>query len=247
MVHDREQWLAHTFVEITDTLVDDFDIVDFLSTVIERTVELVQGAEGAVVLADLAGNLRVMAATTERSRVVEVFELQTDEGPCLDCYRTGEQILNVSLEEADQRWPTFASMARTAGFASAHALPLRLRNQVVGAVNLFHAHDHTLDAQDATLAQALADVATISILQEREVTDLSRLAQQLQTALETRVLIEQAKGLLAERLGVGTEEAFRTLRTHARNSNRKLRDVAAALISRDLPADALSPVTGDDH
>lgn len=238
-MQDREQWLAHTFVEITDTLVDDFDIVDFLSTVIQRTVELVQGTEGAVVLADLAGRLQVMAATTERSRILEVFELQTEEGPCLDCYRTGEQILNISLAEADQHWPTFTSMARTAGFASAHALPLRLRDQVIGAVNLFHARDHTLDTQDATLAQALADVATISILQDRELTDLSRLTQQLQTALETRVLIEQAKGLLAERLDQSMEEAFRTLRTHARNNNRKLREVATALVNRELSTDQL--------
>jgi transcriptional regulator with GAF, ATPase, and Fis domain len=237
---NREEWLAATLVELADTLVDEFDMVDFLTLLARRCVELFGVVEAGLMLADPAGNLRYMASSSERAKILELFELQNEEGPCLDCFRSGEQVVNQRLTDASGRWPRFSVQAKAAGFVSAHALPLRVRGQVIGAINLFHAEDHQLDAADVRLGQAMADIATIGILQARTLSHATLLADQLQGALKSRIALEQAKGRLAERAGVDLDEAFSQLRAYSRRHNLGLTSVAAAFLSGDLGADDLT-------
>jgi GAF domain-containing protein len=238
-MQDREEWLADTLVSLADTLIDDFDVIEFLSTLAERLVELLDAAEVGLVLADPQGRLRVMAATSERMRMLDLFEVQSNEGPCLECYRSGAPVLNVELESALTRWPVFTPMARRAGFHAVHALAMRLRDQVIGAVNIFHTAQVAMSERDAHLAQALADVATIGLLQERAVSHATDLSEQLQRALDSRVVIEQAKGVVAERATVDMDTAFGWLRGYARGNNRRLADVAVAVVERSLAVEVL--------
>ena len=166
---NRERRLAETFVELADTLVDDFDVIDFLQVLAARCVELLDVPAAGIMLAGQAGALMTVAASDERARLLELFEIQTDEGPCRDCYQLGAAVANVDLDGARQRWPQFAPQAITAGFRSANALPLRLRSQVIGSLNLFHADTGGLDSEELRTAQALADAATIGILQQRTI------------------------------------------------------------------------------
>lgn len=238
---NREEWLAATLVELADTLVDEFDMVDFLSLLAQRCVELFGAVEAGLMLADPAGNLRYMASSSERAKVLELFELQNEEGPCLDCFRTGEQVVNQRLIDPPGRWPRFSAKAAAAGFVSAHALPMRVRGKVIGAINLFHAEDYQLDATDVLLGQAMADIATIGILQARTINQATVLADQLQGALKSRIALEQAKGRLAERAGIDLDEAFSRLRGYSRRQNRGLTSVATEFLSGDLGADDLTP------
>jgi GAF domain-containing protein len=238
-MRDREEWLADTLVGLADTLIDDFDVIEFLSTLAERLVELLDAAEVGLVLADPQGRLRVMAASTERMRMLDLFEVQSNEGPCLECYRSGEPVLNIELDSALARWPVFTPMARSAGFHAVHALAMRLRDQVIGAVNIFHTAQVAMSERDAHLAQALADVATIGLLQERAVRHATDLSEQLQRALNSRVVIEQAKGVVAERATVDMDTAFSWLRGYARGNNRRLAEVAVAVVERSLAVDML--------
>lgn len=238
-MQDREEWLADTLVGLADTLIDDFDVIEFLSTLAERLVELLGATEVGLVLADPQGRLRVMAASTERMRMLDLFEVQSNEGPCLECYRSGEPVLNVELDSALARWPVFTPMARSAGFHAVHALAMRLRDQVIGAVNIFHTAQVAMSERDAHLAQALADVATIGLLQERAVRHATDLSEQLQRALNSRVVIEQAKGVVAERATVDMDTAFSWLRGYARENNRRLAEVAGAVVERSLAVDVL--------
>ena len=238
----REAWLASTLVELADTLVDEFDMVDFLTLLACRCVELFGAVEAGLMLADPAGNLRYMASSSERAKILELFELQNEEGPCLDCFRTGEQVVNQRLNDPSGRWPRFSVKAEAAGFVSAHALPLRVRGTVIGAINLFHAEDRKLDANDVLLGQAMADIATIGILHSRTLSQATVLAEQLQEALKSRIALEQAKGRLAERSGIDLDEAFSLLRGYSRRHNRGLTSVAAAFLAGELPADDLTAV-----
>ncbi len=223
-------------MELADTLVDDFDVVDTLVLVTERCVELLDASAAGLLLADAHGTLHLMAATDEAIELVEIFQLQKNEGPCLDCFRAGEPILVPDLASADDRWPGFAPVARAAGFRAAHALPLRLRGATLGALNLFHSEPGHLARPDLTTAQALADLATIAILQHRQAREAQALTDQLRAALESRITIEQAKGVLAERAGVDVSEAFARLRRYARDSQRLLSDVAEDIVDGTLPA-----------
>jgi transcriptional regulator with GAF, ATPase, and Fis domain len=232
---DGEQ-LADAFVELADTMVADFDVIDFLHTLTERSVQLLDAAAAGVLLADPRGELRLVAASTEAARVLELFQLQNDQGPCLDCFRTGEPVAAPDLTTAQQRWPQFAAAARQAAFAAVHALPMRLRSQVIGALNLFQATPGALSHQDVRVDQALADVATIGLLQERSTRRSEVLHEQLQGALNSRVVIEQAKGKLAERLGLDMDQAFAVLRSYARDGNLRLSDLAQSFID-GTPAD----------
>ena len=243
---NREVWLAATLVELADTMVEEFDMVDFLSLLAERCVELFGAVQAGVMLADPAGNLRYMASSSEPAKLLELFELQSEEGPCLDCFRTGEQVVNQRLTDPWGRWPRFSAKAAGAGFVSAHALPLRVRGKVIGAINLFHAEEHELDATDVLLGQAMADVATIGILQARTLSQATIVAEQLQEGLKGRIDLEQAKGRLAERVGIDLDEAFSRLRGYARRQNRGLTSVAVAFLSGDLAAEDLTagPVSG---
>lgn len=244
---NRELWLAATLVQLADTLVDDFEMVDFLSLLAQRCVELFGAVEAGLMLADPAGNLRYMASSSERAKILELFELQSEEGPCLDCFRTGEQVVNQRLIDPSERWARFSGKAQAAGFVSAHALPLRVRGTVIGAINLFHAEDHELDASDVLLGQAMADIATIGILQARTLAQAAVVAEQLQEGLEGRISIEQARGTLAERAGIDLDEALSWLRRYSRRNNRGLTSVASAFLSGDLAAEDLmqGPARGD--
>ncbi|HET6292607.1 MAG TPA: GAF and ANTAR domain-containing protein [Kribbella sp.] len=232
----REQRLASVFVELADTLVADFDVIDFLHTLTERSVELLQADAAGLILVDPHGQLHVLASTTDQARVLELFELQASEGPCLDCYTTGQPVVNIDLAEVKARWPHFQTATTAAGFRSVHALPLRLRGQVIGAMNLFCRTRSNLSDDDLAVGQALSDVATIGLLQERTVRHSEVIAEQLQAALNSRILIEQAKGVLAERTGIGVDAAFAVLRAYARSSGRQLGAVAAAVIDGSLDA-----------
>jgi len=224
------QLLADTFVELTDTMVADFDVIDFLHVLTDRSVQLLDVSATGLLLADPRGELRVVAASSEAVRLLELFQLQNDEGPCLDCFRSGQPVGAVDLEAEAERWPRFSAAARDAGFAAVQALPMRLRDQVIGALNLFRAASGAFDPADIRIGQALADVATISLLHERSVRHSDALNEQLQTALNSRVIIEQAKGKLAERLGLDMEQAFELLRDYARAHNFRLGDLARSFV-----------------
>ena len=239
-VMPREALLARTLVELADTLVDDFDVVELLTLLADRCVEVLDVAAAGLMLASPDGDLRVMASSSEAMRVLELFELQADEGPCVDCYRTGEPDREPRpARTIDGRWPRFGPKAVEAGFRSVHALPMRLRGQTIGALNLFRVDEGPMRDADVVAAQALADVATIAILQHRAVHDAQVLNEQLTQALTDRIVIEQAKGVVAERAGLDMEQAFARLRRHARNHNLRLTDVAQAVSSKALPVASL--------
>lgn len=232
--------LADVFVEMADTLVDDFDMIDFLHVLTERCVQLLDVSAAGLLLIDEQGTLRVVAASSERTRLLELFQLQTDQGPCVDCFHTGAPVSVDDLGAEADRWPRFVAAAGEVGFAAVHALPMRLRTEVIGALNLFDTDPGPVDPEKLRIGQALADVATISILQQRAIHRRDVLTEQLQFALNSRILIEQAKGLLAERLHISVVDAFVLLRSSARARNRRLAELAQALIdgTEHLPAPA---------
>ncbi len=231
----REQRLAQVFVELADTLVEEFDVVDFLQTLTERCVELVDtDAAAGLMLHDQRGTLQPVAYTDESARLLELFELQKGEGPCLDCFATGQVIANIDLTSATNRWPVFSEAARGLGFATSHALPLRLRRQVIGALNLFTFGAGPLSDDHLAVAQGLADIATIGLLHERAARDQAVVSEQLQTALHSRILIEQAKGVLSARAGTSVEAAFRLMRAHARRTGSRLTTVADGIVSGSI-------------
>jgi transcriptional regulator with GAF, ATPase, and Fis domain len=237
----REPRLARVFVELADTLVAEFDVIDFLHTMADRSVELLGAEAAGLMLADQRGNLQLIASSAESARLLEVFELQNSEGPCLDCFRTGEQLVNLDDATMQARWPNFWAETKQLGFGSAHALPMRLREEVIGAINLFGSAGAALSEQDIAVGQAMADVATIGLLQERSVRQKEVLAEQLQTALNSRVLIEQAKGVLAERAQVPIDTAFTLMRSYARGRGRTLSRVAIDIVNGSLTAAELQP------
>lgn len=219
--------LAQVFVECADTLVDEFDLVDFLQMLTMRTAEILNSPSVGLLLTDQRGNLEFMAASQEGVKMLELFQVQTREGPCVDAFRTGEPVVNADLALAAARWPRFAPRATEAGFRSVHAFPLRLRHEVIGALNVFGSTVETeFDATDIQIVQALTDVAAIALLQERAIHRGELLTEQLQAALTSRVVIEQAKGAVAQVHGIGVDEAFELLRAYARSHNRKLGEVA---------------------
>ncbi len=233
---NREQELARTFVMLADSLVEDYDIVDLLDRLAEACVRLLGVTAAGLLLNDQHGRLAVVASSSEETRLLEIFQLQNDQGPCLDCVRTGAAVVSGDLDADRTRWPLFASFAVDAGFRSVAALPLRLREQTIGGLNLFDDRAVPVPPDDQRLAQALADVATIGILQQRSAHRSTMLAEHLQRALNSRVVIEQAKGVLAERGGLSTEEAFDSLRLYARDQNIKLTDLAVAIVHHDFRA-----------
>ncbi|WTW93492.1 GAF and ANTAR domain-containing protein [Streptomycetaceae bacterium NBC_01309] len=234
-----ERLLAQTFVELADNLVADFDLIDFLRLLTDRCVGILGVSAAGVLLADPNGDLRVMAASDERVRLLELFQLQNDEGPCLDCYRAGAPVTVPDLTGQADRWPRFVTEARRSGYTAVQALPMRLRHEVVGALNLFRTTPGEFDTVDTQIAQALADVATISLLQQRSSRRSDVLNEQLQHALNSRILIEQAKGKLAERHNIDMEQAFTALRGYARSHNRRLSDLAQAFVDGTEPLTSL--------
>lgn len=237
----NEALLVHTLVELADSLVDDFDVVELLSLLADRCVEVLGVSAAGVMLVAPEGDLRVVASSSEAMRVLELFELQSDEGPCMDCYASGEAVVNEDLTSAPARWPRFGPVAEEAGFRWAHALPMRLRGSVIGALNLFSGDAGALTEEDLVAGKALAAVATIAILQQRVVSEARVLNDQLNTALTSRIVIEQAKGVLAERAGLSVESAFQAMRHYARVHNLRLADVAGKVIDKTLAPGALEP------
>jgi transcriptional regulator with GAF, ATPase, and Fis domain len=235
----RAAELTRTLAQLADTLVDDFDLVELLTMVSDRCVDVLGVSAAGLMLVEPEGDLRVVASSNEAMRLVELFELQSQEGPCLDSFRTGAPVLDHDLDGARARWPRFVPVALDAGFRTVHAFPLRLRGQVLGALNLFDATAVTMHQADARAAQALADLATVAVVQNQAVRRALVVNDQLTHALESRVVIEQAKGVLAERLGVDMAHAFAVLRNHARNHNLRLAEVARAVVAGRLATDSL--------
>jgi GAF domain-containing protein len=226
----RESALVNTFVDLADTLVADFDVVELLSRLTDSCVEVLNVDAAGLMLISPHGDLRVMASSSEAMRILELFEIQAEEGPCLDCFRTGEPVINQDLSATQQRWPTFTVEALEAGFHSVHALPMRLRGTIIGALNLFHKSPGAMAHDDVAAAQAFADVATIAILQHRAAIEARVIKDQLNFALNSRIVIEQAKGMIAERENLDMDTSFSRLRSYARANNRRLIDVAQEII-----------------
>jgi transcriptional regulator with GAF, ATPase, and Fis domain len=230
---DRSAQLAHTFVELADTLVHDFDVVGFLQMLSGRCVDLFDLSSAGVMLHDQRNSLQVIASSDERGRTLELMELQNKEGPCLDAYRTSQPV-QAAGSEAIARWPAFATHARSVGYQAFTALPLRLRDETIGALNMFIGEPTPLDESALDDAQALADIATIGLLNERAVREARLVAEQLQHALTSRVVLEQAKGVLAVKLDCDVDEAFGLMRGYARNHNRRLGDVSREVVEGTL-------------
>jgi GAF domain-containing protein len=234
----RERAISDIFVHLADTLVDDYDVVDLLHSLVAAAVNLLDATAAGLLLRDPRGNLAVVASSSEETRLLEIFQLQNNEGPCLDCVQAGSSVTCTDLGAESDRWPTFVPAALAAGFQSVVAVPLRLRTQTIGGLNMFHSLPETLTPDDRALAQALADVATIGILQQRIAQRSSDLTDQLQHALTSRVTIEQAKGVLAERNETNMGAAFNAMREYSRNNNQKLNDVAIAIVRGDSATSA---------
>ena len=237
----READVARSLVEMASTLVDDFDVVDLLTGLADRCVSLLGVSAAGVMLASPADRLGLVASSSEAMRLLELFELQAQEGPCLDAFRTGERVGPENLEATSPRWPLFSAAAVMAGFRSAVALPLRLRDATLGALNLFTVTVTPVDEADIVVARAFADLAALSIVQHRASTQAQRLHEQLSGALTSRIVIEQAKGVIAERAGTSLVEAFSRLRAYARHHNRRLTDVAQAAVDGTLDPRAWAP------
>ncbi|GDY32032.1 GAF and ANTAR domain-containing protein [Gandjariella thermophila] len=228
----REAVLAAAFVDIADTMVADFDVLDLLHRVARHCVNLLDASAAGMLLTDGHGSLRLLASSNEQARLVELFQLENDQhGPCVECFHRGEPVTAVGLSRWADRWPGFVREAAHQGFNTVHALPMRLRDQVIGGLNIFRVETAPLPADDLMLAQALADSATIAIVQQRAIARTEMLVEQLQGALNSRVIIEQAKGALSGTNHISVEEAFRRLRDYARAHNLLLTDVARAVVT----------------
>lgn len=235
----RESLLIATLVELADNLVDHYDVIDVLTVLSDRCVEAIDVDAAGVMLSSPGGELQFVASSSESMRVLELFQIQADEGPCVDCFRSGQAIVNYALSEADGRWPRFTPRALAQGFRSVHSLPLRLRGRTIGALNLFRTTQGPMGVDDVVVAQGLADVATIAILQHRSSLDANTLNEQLSNALNSRIVIEQAKGIISQATDCDMDHAFGRLRSHARNHNEGLTDVAWGLVEGTLQADDL--------
>ena len=235
----RERLLARAFVRLADTLAEEFDVVEFLHGLSVDSVEIIRAEAASVMLADTRGGLRLIASSEERMRLLELFEIQSAQGPCLEAFGSG-QAVRASAAESRSRWPVFAPQASEAGFQAMCAVPMRAHTDTIGALNLFRGNDEPFTDADLEIARAMAQVATIALIQERAIRERNLLTEQLQTALRSRIVIEQAKGMLAEHLTVTVDEAFQLLNRYARDHNRRLTDVARDVVDRRLPHDALA-------
>ena len=235
---DGEAFLQ-TFVTLADTLVDDFDLIELLQLLTARAVAFTSAVEAGILLTDETGALQCLAASQERTRLLELFQIQNAEGPCRDCVATGQAVSISDLTTGRDRWPLFAPRALSVGFHAVDAVPLRLRGETLGAMNLFSAKPGGIGPAGRVVAQAMADVATISILQQRTLSEVQTIAGQLQNALHSRVAIEQAKGVIAEQAKVGMDEAFDLLRRYARDHNQRLSEVVAQVVGHRLSANDL--------
>jgi GAF domain-containing protein len=245
MTVDRERGVTKAFVSLARNLADGVDPVDLLSGLAEDATRLLDVASTGILLADPRHVLHVVAASSEATRALEIYQLQREQGPCLDSFHSGVPVSVPDLRAEAVRWPLFAEAAAEAGFASVHAVPLRLRDTVLGTMGLFGAQVGALDDDDLELSQALAYVAAVAIVQDRAAADSALVNEQLQTALNSRVVLEQAKGVLAQRGGLDMDRSFAVLRRYARDHNLRLTDVARAVVGRELPAHRLLDHAGE--
>jgi GAF domain-containing protein len=235
----REAVLARAFVRLADTLASDFDVVDFLHGLSADSVEILEAEAAGGHAADPRGGLRLVASSDERMRLLELFELQGAQGPCLDAFSSGRAV-QASAADSRARWPVFAPRACGASFQLMCAVPLRVRTHVIGALNLFRGSDEPFTGTEMEIAQAMAEMAAIGLIQERALRERNLLTDQLQAALNSRVVIEQAKGMLAEYLAITVDDAFTLLRSYARDHNRKLSEVADDVVDRNIASAALA-------
>jgi transcriptional regulator with GAF, ATPase, and Fis domain len=230
----RETQLLETFVTLADSLVVGFDVLDLLQTLVDRSVELFPAKDAGILLASATGELEIVVSTNERSHLISLLQLGADEGPCIEAYTTGRLVTVSNAAEIADRWPVFAERSLESGYQSVHAVPLRLRDTSLGSLNLFGEEPGSLSREDAAAVQALTDVATISILQERALRETDVARDQLQRALDSRIVIEQAKGVIAQTHGVDMDAAFRLVREHARSNRIRLSDVAQQIVAGTL-------------
>ena len=236
MSGSREAEINRAFVALASRLVDGFDVVDLLGELTERCTGLLDIASAGLLLADASGTLHVLAASSERTRLLEIFQLQRAQGPCRDCYLSGASVSVADLTSMQERWPDFVPRARDLGFASVHALPMRLHDRVLGALGLFGTSIGTLAPDDLALGQALADVASVALVQDMSARDAGAYNEQLQAALTNRVVLEQAKGVLAQLGDIDVADAFTVLRRYARAEGVALSTVARAVAAREVDA-----------
>lgn len=236
----REEKINAAFVKVADTLMNSYDIVDLLSTLVHQCTDLLDVEAGGLLIADNTGNLELIASTSEEAEFVEIMQLAAGAGPCVDCYVTGKPVSVADIAVSGDGWPQFQKAAAERGFRSVHATPMRLRNEVIGTMNLLGTKVGTLSERDAALAQALADVAIIGILQERSLRDPRIITEQLHLAFDTRIMVEQAKGVLAQTHSMTMDVAFNALRMHSRNKGTSLRSVAEGVVNRTIDIEAVS-------
>lgn len=239
MTDGREHEIIRAFVDLSNELVDDYDLVDMLSQLTAHCAGLLDISSAGLLLADGRGVLHLMASSSERTHHLEVFQLQREEGPCLDCFHERRPIKVADLDAAKERWPQFCEAASIVGIKSVHALPMRLKDNVLGTLGLFGSEVGPMEEDDLELAQALVHVASVAIINERSANDRATVNSQLEHALTSRVVVEQAKGVLAHAGGLDMDAAFAVLRRYARDHSRKLSEIAAEVVSRVLPQEAL--------
>lgn len=230
----REARLLQTFVTLADTLVADYDVVDLLQTLVDACRDILDVTDAGILLANAEGDLELIASTSETTRLVEVIQLAAEAGPCIECYRSAKPVTVADLTDVPPEWSAFQRSALQNGYTAIDAIPMRLRDVTIGTLNLLHTSTESGSDADLSAATAFADVATIGILHERAVHDSTVLAQQLQTALDSRVLIEQAKGVVSYTAQVPVDAAFELIRSHARENGLRLSDVAGRLVRREL-------------
>jgi transcriptional regulator with GAF, ATPase, and Fis domain len=241
MTRTREHHLVDAFVTLTDTLVADYDVVELLQSLVDNAIELFDAAAAGILLANQQQELEVVASTSERSNLIGLLQLEAGEGPCVEAFASGRTVSVQDTVEMTRRWPQFAAASQASGYASVHSIPLRLRDTTLGSLNLFRETTGALNEEDALAAQALADVATISILQQRSADHATLTQTQLQRALDSRVIIEQAKGFISHTHHIDVDMAFRLLRTYARSHRAPLADVARGIVSGAIAIDAAAP------
>ncbi|GAA5119947.1 GAF and ANTAR domain-containing protein [Alloalcanivorax gelatiniphagus] len=239
MTDNREAEIIRAFVDLSNELVDDYDVVEMLAQLTAHCARLLDVASAGLLLGDSRNDLHLMAASSERTHDLEVLQLQRDEGPCLDCYHDQEPVNVPDLEAEAERWPEFCRAADEAGFRSVHAVPMKLKGTVLGTLGLFGEETGSLNDEDLALAQALVHVASVAILNDRVATDRATVNAQLEHALTSRIVVEQAKGVLAHAGELEMDQAFVVLRRYARDHGRKLSEVATAIVQRDLPHQTL--------
>lgn len=239
MAPTHDEVLFATLIELADTTVTGFDLISLADRLVGACVEVLGVSAAGIMLSDQNDALRVFASTNEESRMLELLELQNNDGPCLDAFRTGRTVDGVDLSLYATRWPSFAPAAMSAGFDTAFAFPIRLRDQVIGALNLFQAGTRALTLHEREVARVMADMAAIGIINNWSIRNQELLAEQLQGALTSRIVIEQAKGVLAEREGLSMGRAFEYLRRTARSSQRPIGDVADDVVNGRGAGEAL--------